>query len=135
MVFDVSAGQVVTRDDVAVRDDMDFIGGIGRSFKIVAEYDVTDPFAPESPLVVNTGCLTGTAYMTGLRAYFTAYSPLKDQSDNVIGMLFVGKLQTSLFDTAEKSIRLTFIGSLILMVFSSIPNYFLARYIKENLDV
>ena len=56
---------------------MDFLGGIGRSFKIMSEYQVEDPFAPESPLVVNIGCLTGTAYMTGLRTYFTAYSPLK----------------------------------------------------------
>ena len=60
-----------------VQDEMDFLGGIGRSFKIMSEYQVEDPFAPESPLVVNIGCLTGTAYMTGLRAYFTAYSPLK----------------------------------------------------------
>ena len=60
-----------------VQDEMDFLGGIGRSFKIMSEYQVEDPFAPESPLVVNIGCLTGTAYMTGLRTYFTAYSPLK----------------------------------------------------------
>ena len=77
MVFDVSSGQVVAQKDLPVEDDMDFMGGIGRSFKIVADYDVDDPFAPEAPLVLNTGCLTGTAFMTGLRAYFTAYSPLK----------------------------------------------------------
>jgi len=77
MVFDVSQGTVASCRDVQVQDDMDFLGGIGRTFKVAAEYDVTDPFAPASPLTINTGCLTGTAFMTGLRAYFAGYSPLK----------------------------------------------------------
>jgi aldehyde:ferredoxin oxidoreductase len=77
MVFDLSTGKVTTHEELPAGDDMDFLGGIGRSFKILAEYDVTDPFAPDSPLVVNVGCLTGTAFMTGLRTYFSGYSPLK----------------------------------------------------------
>ena len=76
-LFDVTTGQLVELGKKPVADDMDFLGGIGRSFKIVADYDVTDPFAADSPLVINVGCLTGTAYMTGLRTFFTAYSPLK----------------------------------------------------------
>lgn len=75
--FDVAEGSVVSNDTRQVEDEMDFLGGIGRSFKIMAEHDVKDPFAPESPLVINTGCLTGTQFMTGLRTYFTGYSPLK----------------------------------------------------------
>jgi len=78
--YDVSQGAVLACQDLAVQDEMDFLGGIGRSFKIMADYDVSDPFAPESPLVVNTGCLTGTQFMTGLRTYFTGYSPLKRTS-------------------------------------------------------
>ncbi|MCZ6676692.1 MAG: hypothetical protein O7E52_05510 [Candidatus Poribacteria bacterium] len=77
IVFDLASGNVVTHEEVPVQDDMDFLGGIGRSFKILAEYDVTDPFSPDSPLVINSGCLTGTAFMTGLRTYFSGYSPLK----------------------------------------------------------
>ncbi len=77
IVFDVGEAGVVSSEEVTVTDDMDFLGGIGRSFKILADYEVQDPFGPESPLVINTGCLTGTAYMTGLRTYFSAYSPLK----------------------------------------------------------
>ena len=77
LLFDVGTGEVVKQEERPVRDDMDFLGGIGRSFKIMAEHDVTDAFAPDSPLAINTGCLTGTAFMTGLRAFFTAYSPLK----------------------------------------------------------
>ncbi len=75
--FDLASGQVLAYERVPVRDAADFLGGIGRSFRIMAEHRVRDPFAPDSPLVVNVGCLTGTAYMTGLRAFFTAYSPLK----------------------------------------------------------
>ncbi len=75
--YDVSEGSVVSSETLQVEDDLGFLGGIGRSYPIVADYDVTDPFAPEVPLVINTGCLTGTAFMTGLRTYFTGYSPLK----------------------------------------------------------
>ena len=32
---------------------------------------------PENPLIINTGILTGSSVMTGLRSYFSAYSPLK----------------------------------------------------------
>lgn len=77
IAFDLSQGAVTSSRDLPVQDDMDFLGGIGRTFKIAAEYDVTDPFAPESPLIINTGCFTGTAFMTGLRTFFAAYSPLK----------------------------------------------------------
>jgi aldehyde:ferredoxin oxidoreductase len=76
-LFDVSTGRMVELGARPVEDHMDFLGGIGRSFKIMSEYDVTDPFAPASPLAINIGCLTGTAYMTGLRTFFTAFSPLK----------------------------------------------------------
>ena len=77
IVYDVSSGKVATSDELPVLDDMDFLGGIGRTFKITSEYEVEDPFAPESPLVINTGCMTGTEFMTGLRTYFAGYSPLK----------------------------------------------------------
>lgn len=77
IAFDVDRNAVVSSEDLQVQDDMDFLGGIGRTFKIAAQYEVADPFAPEAPLIVNTGCLTGTAFMTGLRTYFAGYSPLK----------------------------------------------------------
>ena len=37
IVFDLASGNVVTHEEVPVQDDMDFLGGIGRSFKILAE--------------------------------------------------------------------------------------------------
>jgi aldehyde:ferredoxin oxidoreductase len=62
---------------LACQDMEDFLGGIGRSFKLLETYDVTDAFAPSSPLVMNLGVFSGTEVMTGLRIFFSAYSPLK----------------------------------------------------------
>ena len=55
----------------------DVLGGFGRSFQFLARRDITDAYAADNPLVVNTGLLTGSNVMTGLRTYFSAYSPLK----------------------------------------------------------
>ena len=55
----------------------DVLGGFGRSFQILATRDVTNALAPANPLVITTGLLTGTNVMTGLRTYFSSYSPLK----------------------------------------------------------
>ena len=66
--------------------------------------------------------------------YYTAYAPLKTFGGKPIGMLFVGKPQSTLYQTAQKSIELTFLGSVILMIASIVPVYFLARYMKEHLE-
>jgi hypothetical protein len=66
--------------------------------------------------------------------YYTAYSPLKTSGDKTIGMLFVGKPQTTLFTTAQRSIDLTFLGSVILMIISIMPAYFLSKYIGEHVE-
>lgn len=66
--------------------------------------------------------------------YYSAYAPLKTFGGKPIGMLFVGKPQTTLFETAKKSIDLTFLGSVILIILSIIPSFFLSRYIKEHLE-
>ena len=69
--------QTTTLTEVRCQNLEDLLGGFGRSFQILANHDVSDPFSPRSPLIVNTGILTGTNVMTGLRTYFSAYSPLK----------------------------------------------------------
>src|SRR2546426_7947669 len=63
------------------QDLEDFLGGIGRGFKFLQRVQVADPFAPASPLMLNVGALTGSEIMTGLRAYFHGYSPLKRTHD------------------------------------------------------
>ncbi|HEY7493497.1 MAG TPA: aldehyde ferredoxin oxidoreductase C-terminal domain-containing protein [Candidatus Tectomicrobia bacterium] len=62
---------------IACQDMEDFLGGIGRAFKLLGDYDVSDAFAPSAPLLMNLGVLSGTEVMTGLRTFFSAYSPLK----------------------------------------------------------
>jgi len=72
--------QSVTFEDVPCRNLEDVMGGFGRSFQMLAERKIENAYCPENPLIVNTGLLTGTNIMTGLRVYFSAYSPLKHSS-------------------------------------------------------
>ena len=73
---DLTTG-TITFAEVPCQNLEDVLGGFGRSFQILAKRDISDAFATTNPLVVNTGLLTGTNVMTGLRTYFSAYSPLK----------------------------------------------------------
>ena len=64
-------------EEVPCRNLEDVLGGFGRSFQMLMTRDVTDAFSSNNPLIVNTGLLTGSNVMTGLRTYFSSYSPLK----------------------------------------------------------
>ena len=77
-------------EDVPCRNLEEVLGGFGRSFQILAERTVTNAYTPENPLIVNTGILTGSNVMTGLRAYFSAYSPLKASNKGLPGRYVVG---------------------------------------------
>jgi aldehyde:ferredoxin oxidoreductase len=68
--------QDIRQEAIACQDMEDFLGGIGRAFKLLDEYEVSDAFAPTSPLIMNLGVFSGTDIMTGLRIFFSAYSPL-----------------------------------------------------------
>ena len=76
VTIDLGRGDI-HQDSVSCQDLEDFLGGIGRSFKLLGAYEVTDAFAPSSPLIMNLGIFSGTEMMTGLRTFFSAYSPLK----------------------------------------------------------
>src|SRR4026209_1957010 len=71
------ASRDVRIEDVPCRNLEDVLGGFGRSFQILAERTITHAFTPDNPLIINTGALTASNVMTGLRTYFSAYSPLK----------------------------------------------------------
>jgi len=73
---DLASGKI-TLEEKACQDMEDFLGGIGRIFKVLSRYDVPDPYAPPAPLVMELGCFTGSSVMTGLRTFFGGYSPLK----------------------------------------------------------
>ncbi len=67
----------VTPSVVPCEDFEDALGGCARGFKLLEDHAVDDPYVPEARLIMNLGILSGTDYMTGLRTYFNAYSPLK----------------------------------------------------------
>ena len=72
----LGSGDMTIRD-VPCRNLEDVLGGFGRSFQVLAERRITDAYSDENPLIVNTGLLTGSSAMTGLRTYFSGYSPIK----------------------------------------------------------
>lgn len=84
--------------------------------------------------VINKGELFVGAVNVLNQPFYGAYAPLKSEDGNTIGMLFVGNLQTELLATATKSIELTFIGSIVMMLISIIPTYFISRYINRHLS-
>jgi len=75
-VIDLTTSSI-TWESVPCEDYEDALGGIARAFKLLGSVRVDDPYAPSSPLIMNLGLLTGTRVMTGLRTFFTGYSPLK----------------------------------------------------------
>ncbi len=76
--FDVDlAKQQVQPETLPCEDVEDVFGGIARGFKLLEKCPTDDPYAPEATLVLNLGLLSGSDFMTGLRTYFHAYSPLK----------------------------------------------------------
>jgi aldehyde:ferredoxin oxidoreductase len=69
--------QVVTPETVQCEDLEDALGGIARGFKLLERCATDTPYDPSATLILNLGILSGTDFMTGLRTYFHAYSPLK----------------------------------------------------------
>ncbi len=73
---DLLTGEMIYAD-VPCRNLEDVLGGFGRSFQDLAERQIDNAYCDENPLIVNTGLLTGSTAMTGLRTYFSGYSPIK----------------------------------------------------------
>lgn len=87
----------------------------------------TDSSVKDSVLV------KGKAYLGSVNllstTYYSAYLPLKDADESIVGMLFVGKPQIIIIQTAGKSIEQTFLIAAILIAFSVVPSYFIAKHI------
>lgn len=64
-------------EELPCRNLEDVLGGFGRSFQDLAERKIETAYCDENPLIVNTGLLTGSSVMTGMRTYFSGYSPIK----------------------------------------------------------
>ncbi len=69
--------RTTSREKVVCEDFEDVFGGIARGFKLLEGCPVADAYDPSATLIMNLGLLSGTDFMTGLRTYFLAYSPLK----------------------------------------------------------
>lgn len=65
--------------------------------------------------------------------YFAAYLPLKDVDNVPVGMLFVGKPQVGVLRAAGRSIEMTFLVAVILLVLSVIPAFLISRYLSNQL--
>ena len=76
---DLGSGDIHA-EEIPCQNLEDVLGGFGRSFQILENHDVKEAYHRNNPLIVNTGILTGTTVMTGLRTYFSAYSPLKSSN-------------------------------------------------------
>lgn len=68
------------------------------------------------------------------KSYYGVYSPIKTYGDKIIGMVFVGKSQNNLIETAKRSFDITFAASMILMVIALIPSYYISKYLIENIE-
>lgn len=82
------ANSSATFEKVPCANLEDVLGGFGRSFQILAQREIVDAYSPENPLILNTGLLTGSNVMTGLRAYFSGYSPLKKSGAGLPGAMW-----------------------------------------------
>jgi len=84
---DLKSG-AISQQDVPCRNLEDVLGGFGRSFQILAERNISDAYCEENPLIVNTGLLTGSSAMTGMRTYFSGYSPIKESKKGLPGAMW-----------------------------------------------
>lgn len=67
------------------------------------------------------------------KPYYLVFLPIKSYNEEIIGMVSVGKPQSALSKTAQKSIDTTLTASAILVVLSVLPAYFVSKYIEENI--
>lgn len=65
--------------------------------------------------------------------YFANYSPLLDADGNPVGMLFTGRPQVGILQTAAHSIELTFLVTAALLILSLIPSYLISKYISNQI--
>lgn len=92
----------------------------------------------ENGLIVERVLTEGGSYVGDVqflnRPYFGAYLPILDVDATPVGMLFVGKPQISVLQTAAYSIELTFVITAFLLAVSIIPAHLISRYLAEQLE-
>lgn len=76
--------------------------------------------------------LSKAVYILGV-PYLSSYLPLKDIEEKIVGMIFVGRPQATVLQTAASSIELTFVTTAILLVLAILPAYLISRYIVSQI--
>ena len=125
-VLDLQSGEQ-TFTDVPCNNLEDVLGGFGRSFQQLAKRPVKLAYCDENPLIINTGLLTGSTAMTGMRIYFSAYSPLKQSLKGLPAAIWSagsGKFGAKF--------KWTGLDELVLEHRSDRPVYLVIRYTKEG---
>ena len=121
----------VRLEDVPCRNLEEVLGGVGRSLQFLANRTVTNAYTPENPLIVNTGIFTGSSVMTGLRTYFSSYSPLKVSGKGLPGVAFT-PLQVSPAWNSSSAVRLLIPASYTVVLLS--PTVQAARCVFLSTD-
>jgi hypothetical protein len=65
--------------------------------------------------------------------YLSVYGPLKDVTATTIGMLYTGSPQAAILQTAGRSVELTFLAAVALILLAIIPAYKIAKYLTYQL--
>lgn len=128
---DLTSGSVRV-EGFGPRTLMEHLGGIGRSLPWFWQNTgrTPDPFAPEAPLFVNIGVFTGSKLMTGLRTYFTAYSPLKRSTADEPGIVY-----SAASGNLGQEIAFTGLSDLILRGSCDRPSYLLIEGSGDDLRI
>jgi hypothetical protein len=67
------------------------------------------------------------------QTYIAVYLPLRDADNVPIGMLYVGQPQVETLQTAGRSIEVTFLIAVLLLLATSVPIYAISRYLAKQL--
>jgi len=92
----------------------------------------------ENPEIKNQVLKNGSTFKGSVavlnQPFIGAYSPLKDVNNEIVGMIFIGKPQSSILLAAGKSIELTFLVAAILISLSIVPSFLISRYLSRQLS-
>jgi len=88
--------------------------------------------------IKNTVLQKGLSYVGGInflnRPYFAAFLPMKDIDNTTVGMLFIGRPQVSVLQTAGKSIELTFFVAIIFIIIAVGLSYVVSQYLTNQMQ-
>ena len=80
----------------------------------------------------------GTFYQTSTVIlnvpYLASYMPVKNMDGKILGMLFVGRPEITIIQSASRSMQATFLVANMLLIISIIPSYAISRYIVRQIQ-